>query len=106
MRFEYHTWDNSSDVEFAFPRWGVGVNYLAVCGYRRGRGHQIYVGGPAVHHVPMADRYIRPVPPGAVRHAAATRDPTLLLDWLLENACDARPWLAEAINAAIAGAAA
>ncbi len=106
MRYECQVFGDDPDVEFFFPRWGAGVRYLAVCGYFRGRQGEdccVYVGGPAVRHVEMGHRYIHTVPAAGVRHAAATGDPSLLIDWLLENACDTRPWLAEAIDAALAG---
>lgn len=50
---------------------------------------------------PYPDAHYIHAPPEGIRHAAATGDPTQLLDWLLENACADRPWLEAAINVAL-----
>ena len=105
MRFEDKVFTDG-DREFFFP--SVKDDNLVVCAYLaatedigpRSRPVVFAHAGP-LPKVPWADRYIA-APVEGIRHAAATGDPTMLLDWLLENACDTRPWLAEAIEAALA----
>lgn len=104
MTFETKVWPDG-DREFYFPT-NIGAN-LTVCAYLADTEDIDYPRRPVVFvtvsgHTSRrwGEQYIRP-PAEGIRHAAATGDPTLLLDWLLEHACDTRPWLAEAINAAL-----
>jgi hypothetical protein len=94
------------DAEFHFPAYHP-LDFLVIGAYLSRDATMgdpaVWIGGTSVSEVPRDQRYLV-APAGAVRHAADTGDPSLLIDWLLENACDDRPWLAEALQAAVAGA--
>jgi hypothetical protein len=110
VRFEVDKRKDGS-AEFNFPKMGGG-EALCLCCYLHGPSSNspyVYATGRIIRriNIPLGKRVIFGVPAEGIRHAAATGDPYPLIDWLLENACEARPWLAEALRAAIdpAGAA-